>query len=228
MRLSIAIDSSSQPVIGFAEYSDTGLKLLSSVELDAKNSAESLLSVIVSELDKFEVSFKDIDKLIVGLGPGSFTGLRVACSLAEGLDFCNSKSAKKTVGISSASAFPASVNLLNDSAVLYDGRQSEILLYKIDFKNQKYKLNREPVILNASEKMPEHLKEKALFSVSRNYKLVNDVLGGEIAEKTKFFDKFPVEGLFKAENCTEHHSISDPVYMRPAVFVKKRRIRKDL
>ena len=46
---------------------------------------EELMSLMQQVLDKFSLSFKDLDLLVCSRGPGSFTGLRVAMSTIKGI-----------------------------------------------------------------------------------------------------------------------------------------------
>lgn len=52
-----------------------------------KSQAQSLLPTIQALLEKAQIHMKDLDGIVFGQGPGSFTGLRVACSFAKGLAY---------------------------------------------------------------------------------------------------------------------------------------------
>ncbi len=61
-----------------------------SIEQGAQRShARLLLPMIEQLLAKGQLSFKQLDAIIYGQGPGSFTGLRIACSIAKGLAYSN-------------------------------------------------------------------------------------------------------------------------------------------
>jgi tRNA threonylcarbamoyladenosine biosynthesis protein TsaB len=58
--------------------------------------AERALPGIRRLLDELGISLEDLDAVVYGQGPGSFTGLRIACGLAQGLAFA---AGLKVIGI---------------------------------------------------------------------------------------------------------------------------------
>jgi tRNA threonylcarbamoyladenosine biosynthesis protein TsaB len=66
-----------------------------------KNYSEKILSLIDVMLRSAETRLEDIDQVVVSTGPGSFTGLRVGISTAQGIAFALGV---KLIGISSLEA----------------------------------------------------------------------------------------------------------------------------
>lgn len=54
-----------------------------------KTHAQLLLPLIDSILQQAGAKLSDLDAIVFGCGPGSFTGLRIACSIAKGLAYAH-------------------------------------------------------------------------------------------------------------------------------------------
>ena len=52
-----------------------------------KQHTEKLLSVINNLLEESHLSYEDLSALAVGIGPGSYTGVRLSCAVAQGIAF---------------------------------------------------------------------------------------------------------------------------------------------
>ncbi|GJL75102.1 tRNA (adenosine(37)-N6)-threonylcarbamoyltransferase complex dimerization subunit type 1 TsaB [Nitrosomonas sp.] len=84
--------------------------------------SELLLPMIREILDEGGLELADIDGLAFGAGPGSFTGLRIACGVAQGLAFAASL---PVIGISTLEAI-AQQNTHDKIIVAMDARMGEI------------------------------------------------------------------------------------------------------
>ena len=51
---------------------------------------ENLLSVISDLLSQSELNYADLQAVAVGVGPGSYTGIRLSCAVAQGIAFSHS------------------------------------------------------------------------------------------------------------------------------------------
>lgn len=75
---------------------------LSAIERRAGNRhSEMALPMLQRLLEAAQLSFAQLDAVAFGAGPGSFTGLRIACALAQGLAFAR---ALPVLGVSSLEA----------------------------------------------------------------------------------------------------------------------------
>lgn len=100
----LGIDTAGQTV-GAAVFADDAV--LGETCLRMPRRASSLLPGVAGGLmDQLGMSLSDLDGLAVTVGPGSFTGLRIACSLVAGLSYARSL---PVVGVASTRALAASL-----------------------------------------------------------------------------------------------------------------------
>ena len=67
----------------------------------ARDQAEQLLPFVAELLGAADVAIAELDGIVFGRGPGSFTGLRIATAVAQGLALATQK---PVIGISSLAA----------------------------------------------------------------------------------------------------------------------------
>jgi len=85
--------------------------------------SETLLPSIEATLQQLELTIDDVDEIVCGLGPGSFTGVRIG--LAFGLGVAAGKSIP-LFGVDSMRAFLAYLPTRVPVAVALDARKSEV------------------------------------------------------------------------------------------------------
>ena len=92
----------------------------------ARGQAEALMPLVARVMDKAGMSFSDLDRIAVTVGPGSFTGLRVGIAAARGIALASGKPA---VGVSTLAAL-AAPHLGESSTVLaaIDARHGQVYL----------------------------------------------------------------------------------------------------
>lgn len=81
----LAIDTSAASCAACVYDASAGRELAREVLDIGKGHAERLLGLIERVLAAAGKGFTDIDRIVVGIGPGSFTGIRVGVSAARGL-----------------------------------------------------------------------------------------------------------------------------------------------
>ena len=90
--------------------------------------AEALMPLIRRIMDEAGTAFRDLDRVVVTTGPGSFTGLRVGIAAARGIALAINKPA---VGLSTLSAYAAPYLADDEKApvvVAIDARHSHVYL----------------------------------------------------------------------------------------------------
>src|SRR6202451_3915643 len=90
--------------------------------------AEALMPLIRRIMDEADTAFRDLDRVVVTTGPGSFTGLRVGIAAARGIALAINNPA---VGLSTLSAYAAPYLADDDNApvvVAIDARHSHVYL----------------------------------------------------------------------------------------------------
>jgi len=101
-----------------------GSKILAEHQsMSHKTMSDTIISKIEKLLSKAKVALSDIDGFAVGLGPGSFTSLRVGLSTVKALALV---AAKPIVGVSSLDAIAAGIKQDGDICVLTDAKRSMV------------------------------------------------------------------------------------------------------
>lgn len=124
----IAIDTST-------EYCSLALWFNSELQhievLAGQRHSELLLPMLQALLAENNLALKQLDGFAFGAGPGSFTGLRIACGIAQGLAFATER---PVTGISTLEALAQRVNN-NKVVVALDARMGEIYHAAYEKKN---------------------------------------------------------------------------------------------
>lgn len=109
--------------------------------------AQSLLPMVDALLDQAQISRHDIGLVAFGQGPGAFTGIRLACSLAQALAFALGLPVVPVNALQAvAAAVPAEVTGVR--LVALDARMDEIYLGAYDGAGH---LLQRPVLLSAQD-----------------------------------------------------------------------------
>lgn len=92
--------------------------------------AEALMPLIAGVMDTTGLSFANIDRVAVTIGPGSFTGLRVGLAAARGIGLA---AGKPVVGLTTLAAF-AAPHIAQDGTssvtAVIDARHSQVYLQR--------------------------------------------------------------------------------------------------
>jgi tRNA threonylcarbamoyladenosine biosynthesis protein TsaB len=137
-------------------------RILCEYSLEGKAShSERVLKTIDRVLEDSGVSIGDIDGLVISIGPGSFTGLRIGVSAVKGLAFATGK---PVAGVSTLDALAQNVRYCPYLICpLLDARKGEVYtaLYQDTGKDGFVKLAPEMAIKPAD--LLEKINEETLF-----------------------------------------------------------------
>ncbi len=81
----LAIDCALDACAAAVFDSDAGSIIASETRIMARGHAEALMPLIARVMDEAGTEFRDLGRIAVTVGPGSFTGLRVGISAARGI-----------------------------------------------------------------------------------------------------------------------------------------------
>jgi tRNA threonylcarbamoyladenosine biosynthesis protein TsaB len=143
-----------------------------------------LSSAIILEIKKIlkaaKLTLKDVDGLAIGLGPGSFTGLRVGLATIKGLAFA---AQKEVVGLCSLDTMV--MNVLPDippdiSAVccVVDARRNLLYTANYEVKGKSWQRISAPQLISVEELLA-NIQQKTLF-VGDGLKIYQDVIRSKV------------------------------------------------
>ena len=168
--------------------------------------------MIEQALAEAKIEREQIDVMAVGLGPGSYTGIRAAISLAQGWQLARDV---KLLGVNSAEAVAAQARtdkIHGRVSVVIDAQRNEFYLATYEIK-------------------PDGWREMAPLKILTKAEVESRVAGGEILigpEVTKWFPSgrtiFPRAAAL-AELASRRHDFVlgeklEPIYLRETSFVK--------
>ncbi len=121
----LAIDTATEAVVtGVVSVQDGAVTTLAGRSVDEnRRHAEILTSLIREVLDEAEVSGSDLDAVVVGVGPGPFTGLRVGMATAAAY---GDALGVPVHGVCSLDAIAADAGQDGESLVVTDARRREV------------------------------------------------------------------------------------------------------
>lgn len=228
-KASLAIDCSSE-LCSVALYFDGHLSFKE--KLAPREHAYLVLPFAEALLKEQGLHFRDLGEIIFARGPGAFTGLRVAASVAQGLALAYQKPllAYSSLHLLAMRADGEMPLALGDKVVaVLDARMSE--LYWACFeKTEKGLLLFGDERLGSMEKLKEEVVQKAYFIGPGCRHLLNDLsptLCINFEKLDEFSEFFPhAKDLFKlleTENNEVNHEkvLPFPVYLRNHVADKQ-------
>jgi tRNA threonylcarbamoyladenosine biosynthesis protein TsaB len=122
LAIDTALESCSAAIFDSAE----GSVVASESQIMARGHAEALMPILAAVMQQAAISYAQLDRIVVTVGPGSFTGLRVGIAAARGIALAVHKPA---VGITTLEALAAPYIDTNPTipvAAAIDGRHRHV------------------------------------------------------------------------------------------------------
>ncbi len=155
----ILVIENSSPVLSLALISGNRLREL---KVSFSDTNKNLIAAIDYLLSLGKVKIRNLDALAVGIGPGSFTGLRIACSAAKGI---NSALGIPLISLPSFLSLTKSCSFQGkDTAVIFDAKRE--LIYGAVYRyRQERAFVKTPVRLEKIEKfLKRHCGKRCVFT----------------------------------------------------------------
>jgi len=212
----VALDLSG-PCSSFALLEVDGGNVLESKSMLLNNRNNfSFFNVFFLFLRELNIEIDEITEWFIGIGPGSFTGLRIASAFVSGVIF--DKENVKVNAIPSAFPIAAKINSMSGDriAVLCYASRGEVLVYNIVNNGGALISNKESV-LAGEEKLFLEL-EGFDHIVFLNNKFIAEVLPEQLIHKVTILDTYPIELLFSDRYTIPSYTLEDLIYVRPATI----------
>jgi tRNA threonylcarbamoyl adenosine modification protein YeaZ len=126
--LVLAIDTALAACSAAVLDTDRGIAIASETLTMTRGHAEAVMPLVAQVMDEAEVEFRQLDRIAVTTGPGSFTGLRVGIAAARGIALA---AGKQAVGLSTLAAFAAphiAVDDVSSVVSVIDARHENVYL----------------------------------------------------------------------------------------------------
>jgi tRNA threonylcarbamoyladenosine biosynthesis protein TsaB len=157
----LAFDTSTETM--FIAVTDGKQTWQHTAEGGAKTSA-ALIPAIMALLKEAELTLQQLDAIVFGRGPGSFTGLRTACSVAQGLAF--GAGGIQVLPVNTLLAVAEEARFTSGSAhiqAVLDARMSEVYAASYVYKDGVWRENSDIQLCK-----PDQLQLEAGFSLAGN------------------------------------------------------------
>tara|TARA_B100001063_G_scaffold62953_1_gene56986 strand:- start:12195 stop:12854 length:660 start_codon:yes stop_codon:yes gene_type:complete len=178
--------------------------------------SELLTSSIQDILDENNLSVKDLSAVSIGIGPGSFTGLRIGFSVAKGLCYPHNI---KLIGISSLKIIANSVIEKNKniiSLIKDKGEHYYISKYSSDFKE----IIQPKIQLIDSNYMTSILDKESIIVINSDES--KELISQIVKEKIKVFSRSvsSIDMISLSHKLYDENKFEDVAYIEP-MYVKK-------
>ena len=177
-----------------------------------------LLGSIEQLMQQSSLTLADVSGIAVGLGPGSFTGLRIGMATAKGLAH---GAGKELIGVSSMDAIASTVKDERLICVLLDARKKEVYgrFYRT-MEDGNVRHCSEQVVL-PPEKIAQQIDEPVVMAgdgVDVYSEVLKDILGNMMVKSEVKYPPAEMIGLLAGDQYRNHSFLdiaaAEPTYVR--------------
>ena len=185
-------------------------------EDDSYRHSELLTSSIQDILNQNNLGVKDLSAVSIGIGPGSFTGLRIGFSVAKGLCYPHNIN---LIGISSLKIIANSVIKENKNIISLIKDKGEHY-YISKYSSDLIEIMQPKIQLIDSDYMSSILDKESIIVVNSNES--KEFISQIVKEKTKVFSRTisSIDMISLSDKSFEEKKFEDIAYIEP-MYVKK-------
>ena len=185
-------------------------------EDDSYRHSELLTSSIQDILNENNLGVKDLSAVSIGIGPGSFTGLRIGFSVAKGLCYPHNIN---LIGISSLKIIANSVIKENKNIISLIKDKGEHY-YISKYSSDLIEIMQPKIQLINSDYMSSILDKESIIVVNSNES--KEFISQIVKEKTKVFSRTisSIDMISLSDKSFEEKKFEDIAYIEP-MYVKK-------
>lgn len=185
-------------------------------EDDSYRHSELLTSSIQDILNENNLGVKDLSAVSIGIGPGSFTGLRIGFSVAKGLCYPHNIN---LIGISSLKIIANSVIKENKNIISLIKDKGEHY-YISKYSSDLIEIMQPKIQLIDSDYMSNIIDKESIIVVNSNES--KESISQIVKEKTKVFSRTisSIDMISLSDKSFEEKKFEDIAYIEP-MYVKK-------
>ena len=224
-----ALDTSFGVSFALTSVSETEVKMLSTVTLNETRGALQKLPELVQEgLVNAQLELADIDRWVIGTGPGSFTGIRIGIAFVKGICL---PTETPFMGVPTILALAKQAKKIEPGfetfGVCFDGRRQELIYSGVTLT--QIAISQSEAEVKTQPDFATMLKKNDAIVTLHN-EVVSELLP---TAKIIAFESVAAEELVNSAMLTDFAVTSEemevscePIYVRPAVFTNPLFIRK--
>jgi len=184
------------------------------------HSAAALLPWIEQQMQAHQLALTGITRWTVGSGPGSFSGLRMAAALVQGLTFGRCEVKTRTLPTALGLAFAVKATNVK-IACLFDGRNHELLLFGAQADDQGMLQADGVTMVIDREQAPAALANyERTVAFVRDRDAVAAILPEASTATTVWVEHLPIGAMTATVSDNWNNDLTSLVYIRQAVFAK--------